>query len=69
MAYQIWWLLTYDRRSHFGLYIVIEYLLPGTYRGHMPKLRLKSQKLNEILRFEDLKTTRFFSFVDTGKLA
>ena len=61
--------LRYHGRSHFGLYIAIEHLLPGTYRGHMPKFRLKSQKLNEILRFENLEITRFFSLVDTQKLA
>ena len=44
----------YHGRSHFGFYIAIDHLLPGTYRGHMPKSRLKSQKLNEILRFENL---------------
>ena len=60
--------LRYHGRSHFGLYIAIEHLLPGTYRGHMPKFRLKSQKLNEILRFENLEITRFFSFVATRKL-
>ena len=78
MAFRIRWLLwggvlktplRYHGRSHFGLYIAIEHLLPGTYRGHMQKFRLKSQKLNEILRFENLEITRFFSFVDTRKLA
>ena len=56
--------LRYHGRTHFGLYIAIEHLLPGTYRGHMPKFRPKSQKLNEILRFENLEITRFFPFID-----
>ena len=30
----------------------------------MPKFGLKSQKLNEILRFENFEITRFFPFVD-----
>ena len=55
----------YHGRSHFGLYIAIDHLLPGTDRGHMPKFRLKSKKLDEILRLENLEITRFFSFVDT----
>ena len=47
-AYWILWLLRlggdvlktplrYRGRSHFGLYIAIDHLLPGTYSGHMPK--------------------------------
>ena len=67
-AYRILW-LRYHGRSHFWLYIVIDHLLKRTYRGHMSKFRLKSQKLNEILKLENLETTRFFSFVDTRKLA
>ena len=54
-------------RSHFGLYISIDHLLPGTYRGHMPKFWLESQKLKEILRFENFEITRFFPFFDTQK--
>ena len=56
---------TYHGRSHFGLCIAIDHLLPGTYRGHMPKFRLKSEKLNEMLRFENFEITRFFPVVDT----
>ena len=52
--------LRYHGRTHFGLYIAIEHLLPGTYRGHMPKFRPQSQKLNKILRFENLVITRSF---------
>ena len=52
-------------RSHFGLFIAIDHLLPGTYRGHMPKFVLKSQKLNERLRFENFEIMRFFPFVYT----
>ena len=40
-------------------HIAIDHLLLGTYRGHMPKFILKSQKLNEILRFENFEITRF----------
>ena len=58
--------LRYHGRSHFGLCIAIQHLLPGIYRGRMPKFRLKSQKLNEILRFENFE---IFPFVDTWKLA
>ena len=61
--------LRYHGRSHFGLYIALDHLLTGTYRGHMPKFGLKSQKLNEILRFVNFEITRFFPFVDTRKLA
>ena len=57
--------LRYHGRSHFGLYIAIDHVLPGTYRGHMPKFRLISLKLNEMLRFENFEITRFFPFVDT----
>ena len=46
--------LRYHGRTHFGLYIAIEHLLPGTCRGHMPKFRPKSQKLKKILRFEKI---------------
>ena len=61
-AYRILWLLRgggilksslkYLGRSHFGLYIAIDHLLPWTYKGHMPKFRLKSQKF-EICKFWD----------------
>ena len=46
-------------------YIAIDHLLTGKYRGHMPKYGLKSQKLNEILRFVNFEIMRFFPFVDT----
>ena len=59
----------YHGRSHFGLYISIDHLLLGSYRGHMPRFRLKYQKLNEILRFENFEITRFFPFIDKWKLA
>ena len=32
----------------------------------MPKFRLKSQKLNEIMRFENLEIMRFFPPVDNN---
>ena len=40
-------------------YVAIDHLLPGTYRGHMPKFRLISLKLNKILRFENFEIMRF----------
>ena len=67
-AYRILWLLRYHGRSYFGPFIAIDHLLTGTYRGHMPKFVLKSQKFNEILRFVNFEITRFFPFVDTRKL-
>ena len=60
--------LRYHRRCHFGLYIAIDHLLTRTYRGHMPKFGLKSQKFNEILRFAYFEIMSFFPFVDTQKL-
>ena len=52
--------LRYHGKSHFGLYIAIDHLLPGTYRGHMPIFRLISLTLNEILRLENFEKMRFF---------
>ena len=54
--------------GHFGPHIAKDHLLLLTYRGHMPKFRLKSQKMTEILRFENFKITRFFPFVDAEKM-
>ena len=50
----------YHGRSHSGLYIAVDHLLPGTYRGHMPIFRLISLTLNEILRLENFEKMRFF---------
>ena len=52
----------------FWPHIAKGHLLLKTCRGHMRKFRLKSQKLAEILRFENFKIMRFFPFVDAEKL-
>ena len=72
-----WFLLWYLRGGGEHLfpyrygrtYFAIDHLLTGTYRSHIPKLVLKSQKLNEMLRFVNFEITRFFPVVDTRKSA